>query len=94
MSEETKAPESVVPKVPEPVSTSVVTQADLDHRFGYHAPKDDATVKRHQTVRNATRDLADHYAEALPAGREKSLALTKLEEAMFWGNAAIARNAA
>ncbi|WP_419715896.1 DUF7681 family protein [Bacillus cereus] len=24
--------------------------------------------------------------------REKSLALTKLEEAVFWGNASIARN--
>ena len=90
MSEETQATENVAAGI----SAVSVVQAYLHHRFGYHAPKDDATVKRHQTVRNATRDLADHYAETLPAGREKSLALTKLEEAMFWGNAAIARNAA
>ena len=90
MSEETQVTENVAAGI----SAVSVVRADLDHRFGYHAPKDDATVKRHQTVRNATRDLADHYAETLPAGREKSLALTKLEEAMFWGNAAIARNAA
>lgn len=90
MSEETRATESVAAGI----SAKSVIQSDLDHRFGYHAPKDDATVKRHQAVRHATRSLAEQYVETLQAGREKSLALTKLEEAMFWANAAIARSEA
>lgn len=64
--------------------------ADLDNRFTYHAP-DDATVELHQNIRNNCLALAKEI-DSVPDGREKSLALTRLEEAMFWANAAIARN--
>jgi hypothetical protein len=43
-------------------------------------------------VRQACRRLADELNAKLPEGREKSLAITHLEEVMFWGNAAIARS--
>lgn len=36
--------------------------------------------------------LAAKMVKVLPPGREQSLVLTKLEEAMFWANAAIARS--
>lgn len=38
------------------------------------------------------KDLAYVINATCPDGREKSLAMTKLEEAAMWANAAIARN--
>lgn len=66
------------------------TFADLDRRFDYHAPNDETRVK-HQAARDAMKTAAYAFADLLPDGREKSLVYTKLEEAMFWANAAIAR---
>ncbi len=43
-----------------------------------------------EAIRNKCRDLAHHLNSAMPDGREKSLALTKLEEAMLWAGAGIA----
>ena len=45
----------------------------------------------HGSVRAACLELAHQLNDDLPEGREKSVAITKLEEAMFWANAAIAR---
>lgn len=64
---------------------------ELINRFAYHAPTPEK-VERHSVVRSEVYDLADWFQVWLPDGREKSLAITKLEEAMFWANAAIARN--
>ena len=66
---------------------------DLDNRFDYHAPPDDNPVFRqaHEKARAHVKLCAVELNKILPDGREKSLVLTKLEEAMFWANAAIAR---
>jgi hypothetical protein len=64
---------------------------DIENRFNYHAPSGDSVV-RHEMIRSDCRALAHRLNADLPASREKALALTKLEEAMFWANAAIARN--
>jgi hypothetical protein len=64
---------------------------DLDNRFTYHAPKADQPVK-YQEIRSCARDMADIIDDLAPDSREKSLAITKLEELVFWANAAIARH--
>lgn len=64
---------------------------DIQHRFAYHPPKDQEAVKAHERIRAYLGQLAAELDETLPAGREKALAITKIEEAMFWANAAIAR---
>jgi hypothetical protein len=49
---------------------------DLENRFRYHPP---------------VYSLAKVLNDVLPEGREKSLAMTNLEQVMFWANASIAR---
>lgn len=65
---------------------------DLENRFSFHPAMDIDTKQKHSAVRNLCFDLAEALNEFLPESREKSLAITKLEEVMFWGNAAIARH--
>jgi hypothetical protein len=64
----------------------------MDDRFKHHPPKGDATIDKHQAARVAADDFFNVVEAIAPAGREKALAVTKVEEAMFWLNAAIARN--
>jgi hypothetical protein len=66
-------------------------EADLDNRFDYHRPSENQTFL-HNGVRSECRRLADMLNRALPESREKSLAITHLEETMMWANAAVARN--
>jgi hypothetical protein len=65
---------------------------DLYNRFSYHSPANEETGKAHEAIRSMCLAIAEDLTMRLPHGREKSLAITKLEEAMFWANAAIARN--
>lgn len=65
---------------------------DIGNRFKYYAPKDDATRLTHEFIWRQCLSLASDLNDTLPEGREKSLAITNLEQAMFWANAAIARS--
>lgn len=64
---------------------------DIANRFDYHQPRDEDTKRRHETVRMHCKAAATAILSETPEGREQSLAVTKLEEAMMWANAAIAR---
>lgn len=65
--------------------------AQLDEKFGYHQPSAKGVAAAHEHWRDACRDLAEDALRLLPSSRELSLVLTQIEQAMFWGNAAIAR---
>lgn len=65
----------------------------VTRRFVYHAPKGDQ-LERYTILRNCASILAQDILRMTPPGREQSLALTKLEEAIFFANAAIARGEA
>jgi hypothetical protein len=67
------------------------TQAQLDNNFRYHAPKS-GQAETYATVRDKAKELAEHLHNVCPASRELSVAITHLETAVFWANAAIARN--
>lgn len=66
-------------------------QKDIDNGFTYHAPSR-TQAHRYETIRDTAKRLAEFLDEACPDSREKSLAFTKLEEAVMWANASIARN--
>ena len=67
------------------------SKRDIIRRFTHYPPIDDAKRSQHTIVRDACYQLAVTLEETLPEGREKALALTKLEEVMFWANSAVAR---
>ena len=66
-------------------------QEQLRDAFTYHEPKGDQP-ERYIELRDATRALAERYVQNCQPSRELSLAITRLEEANMWINAAIARN--
>jgi hypothetical protein len=64
---------------------------DIKNIFTYHAPFGDQ-VERYQNIRAEASVFAEIILDEVPESRERSLALTNLEQAFFWANAAIARN--
>jgi exoribonuclease R len=69
-----------------------VDDADIANRFRFHKANAERQLE-HEAIRSRCRDLAETLNDLLPEGREKSLAMTHLEEVMMWANAAIARQA-
>ena len=68
----------------------MITDNDLSNRFTYHKPtgnQPDIYVE----IRGRAYELARYIVENTPDSREQSLAITKLEEAVMWANAGVAR---
>jgi hypothetical protein len=63
----------------------------IQNDFTYHAPKP-GQPERYIQLREKAKEMALLIQELTPYSREQSLALTELETAVFWANAAIARN--
>ena len=64
---------------------------DLQKRFTYHAPKE-GQPEKYAELRDKAKEFACLCVAFCPESRERSLALTKIEEAVMWANASIARN--
>lgn len=67
-----------------------ITPEDIERRFTYHRPEGQK-IEDHEDVRRGFKVFANTLRKTLPAGREKSLAITALEESSMWAHAAIAR---
>lgn len=94
-----EAPDFVPFAPPEPHldlnASYYVMEPGMQHRlqndFTYHAPFGDQAV-RYGELRDAGKRLAEAVVIRTPVCREQSLALTKIEEAIFWANAAVSRH--
>jgi hypothetical protein len=69
----------------------MIDAADLASRFTYHPPRD-GQAEQYQAIRDQAHALAHLMNLKCPDSREKSLAVTHLEDAVMWANAAIARH--
>lgn len=63
----------------------------IENNFSYHKPQE-GQPGRYERLREEAKELAYSIDALCPNSREKSLAMTKLEESIMWANAAIARN--
>lgn len=70
---------------------SVQDETELQRNFTYHPPQQ-GQPQRYERLRDEGKSLARRILEECPPSRERSEALTNLEQAIFWANVAIARN--
>ena len=64
---------------------------DLKNVFSYHAPLAGQN-DRYVALRESARLFAELIVGSTPASREQSVALTNVQQAVMWANAAIAIN--
>ena len=63
----------------------------IERNFKYHAPKA-GQPEKYQAIRDKAKELVILINAEVPEGREKSLAVTNIEQSVMWANAGIARN--
>ncbi len=68
-----------------------MTQQQIDNIFTYHAPFGDQAERYHQ-IRAYAKSMAHVINDACPESREKSIALTLLQQSIQMANASIAIN--
>lgn len=67
------------------------TDAQLENRYTYHAPKD-GQAERYAAIRAKVLETAKFIRDNTPCCPEQSRAFNALDDTMFLANAAIARN--
>ena len=68
-----------------------MSNKEIENNFTYHKPEGDRP-ERYEEIRAKGKEFAELIEGLCLPSREKSLAMTKLEEAVMWANASIARN--
>lgn len=63
----------------------------VDNDFVHHAPTE-GQPEIYNMIREHGRVMARFLINTVPGSRELSVALTHLDEVIFWANAALARN--
>ena len=63
----------------------------LDNIFKYHPPKE-GQGERYEELRSKAKEFALLINQMCPESREKSLAITNLQQTVMWANASIAIN--
>jgi hypothetical protein len=69
----------------------MLSEEQLSLRFMYHAPPDDRTMQFHQEIRGLGRKFAELLIDHCKTGPELEQAILKIEEAVMWANAGVAR---
>lgn len=64
----------------------------LHHNLTNHPPVNDGVIQAFELVREPAKVLGEAIVNLCPDSREKSLALTNLEQTVMWAVASIARN--
>lgn len=72
--------------------TNVFQYEQLVRNITNHPPVGPEVVERFEEIREAAKLFGGKIIQLVPDGREKSLALTQLEQAVMWAIAGIARN--
>ncbi len=63
----------------------------IERNFTYHKPTE-YKQQVYPKIRDKAKELAYLINDLVPDGREKSLAMTKLEEVVMWANAGVSRH--
>lgn len=67
--------------------------ARIANDFTFHSPIPERNqAERYETIRGMAKELAHRLLTLCPPSRELSVALTNLDQVVFWANASIARN--
>lgn len=69
----------------------MISYEEIENNFMYHPLKGNQK-ERYQAIRDKAKELAYLIGDHGPDSVEQTLAIRKLEEAVMWANASIARN--
>lgn len=63
---------------------------DVEDMFRYYPPKSEEIADLHGQIRAQCFDTAEYIFNQVPECPERTTAIAKVREAMFWANAAVA----
>ena len=63
----------------------------IENNFNNHAPCYPGQTDKYELIRAKAKELAYLIEDICPKSREASLAMTNLEQVVFWANASVAR---